>query len=115
MLMPKFSQTSVTFLHLAQDLGLEVLVPSDRPVLYLLEEARPLLPLEGALLLFRPEGSLWRYRTASGFLLPAPDSELLAYAQQEGLGVALYPPWLNGRSWPKPWPCAFSTWGQVSA
>lgn len=95
MLMPKFSQTSVTFLHLAQDLGLEVLVPSDRPVLYLLEEARPLLPLEGALLLFRPEGSLWRYRTASGFLLPAPDSELLVYAKQEGLGVALYPPWLK--------------------
>ncbi|WP_234554802.1 PucR family transcriptional regulator [Thermus caliditerrae] len=90
-----FGENSIAFHDLVQALGLEVLVPSDRPVLYLLEEARPLLPLEGALLLFRPEGSLWRYRTASGFLLPAPDSELLAYARQEGLGVALYPPWLK--------------------
>ncbi|RTG91615.1 PucR family transcriptional regulator [Thermus scotoductus] len=93
--MPEFSQTSITFLHLVQDLGLEVLVPSYRPVLYLLEGAKPLLPLEGALLLTRPEGNLWRYRTASGFLLPAPDPELLEYARKEGLGVAVYPPWLK--------------------
>lgn len=95
MSMPEFRSISIGFLHLAQDLGLEVLVPSHRPVLYLLEEARPLLPLEGALLLARPEGNLWRYRTASGFLLPAPDPELLEYARKEGLGVAVYPPWLK--------------------
>ncbi|MCH1927488.1 hypothetical protein L6232_22070, partial [Shewanella sp. C31] len=35
------------------------------------------------------------YRTASGFLLSAPDPEVEAFARQEGLGVALYPPWLR--------------------
>ncbi|WP_243028877.1 PucR family transcriptional regulator [Thermus albus] len=88
-------KTSIAFQALVQDLGLEVLVPAERPVLYLLEEPRPLLPLEGALVLFRPEGNLWRYRTASGFLIPSPDPELLDYARREGLGVAAHPPWLR--------------------
>ncbi|WP_201738437.1 PucR family transcriptional regulator [Thermus thermamylovorans] len=95
MALPEFAQSSIAFRALAQGLGLEVRVPSERPVLYLLDEPKPLLPLEGALLLFRPEGHLWRYRTASGLLLPAPDPEVEAFAHQEGLGVALYPPWLQ--------------------
>lgn len=68
---------------------------SERPVLYLLPEPRPLLPQEGALLLFRPEGSLFRHRAASGFLLPEPYPEVEAFCQREGLGLALYPPWLQ--------------------
>ncbi|WP_018112276.1 PucR family transcriptional regulator [Thermus igniterrae] len=95
MVAENFGQSAISFTALVQGLGLEALVPSERPVLYLLPEPRPLLPLEGALLLFRPEGNLWRYRTASGFLLPAPDPEVLALAQKEGLGLALYPPWLR--------------------
>lgn len=90
-----FGSSSIAFQALAEELGLEVLAPADRPVLYLLEEPKPLLPLEGALLLFRPEGNLWRYRTASGFLLSHPDPELLDFARKEGLGVAAHPPWLK--------------------
>ncbi|GGN03919.1 PucR family transcriptional regulator [Thermus composti] len=84
-----------TFTQLAEDLGLTALVPSERPVLYLVPTPRPLSFLEGALLLFRPEGGLYRYRTASGFLLPEPDLEVEAFARKEGLGLALYPPWLK--------------------
>ncbi|AEV16290.1 hypothetical protein TCCBUS3UF1_12470 [Thermus sp. CCB_US3_UF1] len=88
-----FGHGAIGFRHLAQELGLGLQVASERPVLYLLPEPRPLLSPEGALLLFRPE-HLWRYRGASGLLLPAPDPEVEAFARKEGLGLALYPPWL---------------------
>ncbi|WP_022798738.1 PucR family transcriptional regulator [Thermus islandicus] len=91
----EFGENTIGFSALCQGLGLQVLVPSERPALYLLPEPRPLLPPEGALLLFRPEGSLYRYRTAAGFLLPEPDPEVRAFAEAEGLGLALYPPWLR--------------------
>ena len=89
-----FGENALSFSALMEDLGLTPLVPSERPVLYLLPEPRPLMAQEGALVLFRPEGSLYRYRTASGFLLPEPDLELQAFAEREGMGLALYPPWL---------------------
>jgi hypothetical protein len=90
-----FGENPLSFSALMEDLGLTPLVPSERPVLYLLPEPRPLMAQEGALLLFRPEGSLYRHRTASGFLLPEPDAELQAFAEREGMGLALYPPWLK--------------------
>jgi hypothetical protein len=90
-----FGENAIGFSALMRDLGLTVLVPSERPVLYLLSEPRPLMAQEGALLLFRPEGSLFRHRTASGFLLPEPDAELKVFAEREGMGLALYPPWLR--------------------
>ncbi|SDE82626.1 DNA-binding transcriptional regulator, PucR family [Thermus arciformis] len=90
-----FGETPLGFTALCRDLGLKVLVPSERPVLYLLPEARPLLSQEGALLLFRPEGGLFRHRSASGFLLPGPDPEVEAFCRREGMGLALYPPWLR--------------------
>jgi hypothetical protein len=95
MTLANFGENTIGFSALMQDLGLTVLVPSDRPVLYLLPEPRPLLAQEGALLLFRPEGSLFRHRAASGLLLPEPDLEVQAFAEREGLGLALYPPWLK--------------------
>ena len=89
-----FVPKDTSFDALVGGLGLEVLRPSARPVLYLLPAPRPLLSPEGALLLFRPQEGLYRYRNAAGFLLPEPDPELLAFAEREGLGFALYPPWL---------------------
>ncbi len=91
----EFGQDPISFTALAEALGLTLRVPTSRPALFVLPEPRPLLPLEGALLLFRPEGSLFRYRAATGFLLPGPDPEVEAFAQSEGLGLALYPPWLG--------------------
>lgn len=93
-----FVPEDTSFDALVGGLGLEVLRPSSRPVLYLLPAPRPLLSPEGALLLFRPQEGLYRYRNAAGFLLPEPDPELLAFAEREGLGFALYPPWLKRES-----------------
>ena len=93
-----FVPKDTSFDALVGGLGLEVLRPSPRPVLYLLPAPRPLLSPEGALLLFRPQEGLYRYRNAAGFLLPEPDPELLAFAEREGLGFALYPPWLKRES-----------------
>ena len=93
-----FVPKDTSFDALVGGLGLEVLRPSARPVLYLLPAPRPLLSPEGALLLFRPQEGLYRYRNAAGFLLPEPDPELLAFAEREGLGFALYPPWLKRES-----------------
>ncbi len=90
-----FGEDPTSFTALMEGLGLQVLVPGGRPVLYLLPEPRPLFAVEGALLLFRPEGSLFRYRAAAGFLLPEPEAEVEAFARKEGLGLALYPPWLK--------------------
>lgn len=84
--------------------------PFPRPVLYLLPAPRPLLSPEGALLLFRPQEGLYRYRNAAGFLLPEPDPELLAFAEREGLGFALYPPGSSGKAWSGPSPSASSPW-----
>jgi hypothetical protein len=87
-------ETTPTFNALMAALNLKALVPSSRPVLYLLTAPRPLAPIEGALVCFRPE-PLWRYRAASGVLVSDPDGELVSFAKQEGLGVAYYPPWLK--------------------
>ena len=62
-----FVPKDTSFDALVGGLGLEVLRPSARPVLYLLPAPRPLLSPEGALLLFRPQEGLYRYRNAAGF------------------------------------------------
>lgn len=95
---PDLSQNPIRFTALMEALGLKVLSPSDRPVLFVLPGPRPHAPLEGALLLFPPEeGRAYRYRQAAGFLLSEPTEEVLALARSEGLGLALRPPWLDPR------------------
>jgi len=89
-----FVPEDTSFDALVGGLGLEVLRPSSRPVLYLLPAPRPLLSPEGALLLFRPQEASWVLPSAHAvvalYLLATLGYQLLLAPNPLGLSPAAF-------------------------